>query len=65
MIHNELKKMMTISLPKKPAAFLLGILGPEFPQRYRKVFLYGTAAARILFAQKWKQEGTPSKDEWL
>ena len=27
--------------------------------------MYGTAAARILFAQKWKQEGIPSKDEWL
>ena len=64
-IYNELKKILKFTVPKKPEAFLLGIVGSEIPKKCKKVYMYAITAARILYAQRWKQEETPSKEEWL
>ena len=65
MTYNEILKIFKLTVPKKPEAFLLGIVGPEIPKEYFTVFMYATTAARTIYAQKWKQEEVPTKEEWL
>ena len=64
MIYHELRKMLRYNFVKKPEAFLLGIVGTDIEKKDIRLFQYATAAARILLAQKWKQEELPTKEEW-
>uniref|UniRef100_A0A670IBL2 Reverse transcriptase domain-containing protein n=1 Tax=Podarcis muralis TaxID=64176 RepID=A0A670IBL2_PODMU len=64
MIYNELKKMLRYTFVKKPEAFLLGMVGKDIRRKDFKLFQYAVTAARILLAQKWKQEEIPTIEEW-
>lgn len=64
LIYNELKKIFRYTFPKKPEAFLLGIIGDKIKKIDRKLFQYATVAARILVAQKWKTSEIPTVMEW-
>lgn len=44
---------------------VLGIVGSELPQQYRNLFVYATTAARMIFAQIWKEEEVRTREEWL
>uniref|UniRef100_A0A670ICM2 Reverse transcriptase domain-containing protein n=1 Tax=Podarcis muralis TaxID=64176 RepID=A0A670ICM2_PODMU len=63
-IYNELKRMLKYTFVKKPEAFLLGIVGKDVRRRDHKLFQYAVTAARIVLAQKWKQEEVPTVEEW-
>uniref|UniRef100_A0A670JFQ6 Reverse transcriptase domain-containing protein n=1 Tax=Podarcis muralis TaxID=64176 RepID=A0A670JFQ6_PODMU len=64
MIYNELKKVLRYTFPKKPEAFLLGIVGQLVPKKDRTFFMYATTAARILIAKYWKMQELPTVEEW-
>uniref|UniRef100_A0A670JT87 Reverse transcriptase domain-containing protein n=1 Tax=Podarcis muralis TaxID=64176 RepID=A0A670JT87_PODMU len=64
MIYNELKKVFKYTFPKKPEAFLLGIVGQMVPKKDRTLFMYATATARILIAKHWKTQDLPTLEEW-
>lgn len=64
-IHAELQKMLKISFNKKPEAYLLGITDLDIPQKRKGIFLYATAAARVLIAAKWKSNEIPSIQDWI
>lgn len=49
MINEELKKMLKMPIQEKPEAYLLGMLEKDILQKKRKIFLYATAATRIVF----------------
>lgn len=63
-IYNELKKVFKYTFPKRPEAFLLGIMGKEIKNEDKKIFLYATTAARIMLAQNWKIETIPNISDW-
>uniref|UniRef100_A0A670K2B4 Reverse transcriptase domain-containing protein n=1 Tax=Podarcis muralis TaxID=64176 RepID=A0A670K2B4_PODMU len=63
-IYNELKKILKYTFPKKPEAFLLGIMSKEIKNEDKKIFLYATTAARIMLAQNWKIELIPTIRDW-
>ena len=63
-IYNELKKIFQYTFPKKPEAFLLGMVGNEIKKRDQRFFLYATTAARILLAQNWNTPNLPKVEEW-
>uniref|UniRef100_A0A670KIE8 Reverse transcriptase domain-containing protein n=1 Tax=Podarcis muralis TaxID=64176 RepID=A0A670KIE8_PODMU len=62
--YNEMKKMLRYTFIKRPEAFLLGIVGKDIGRKDGKLFQYAVTAARIVLAQKWKQEETPTVEEW-
>uniref|UniRef100_A0A670HML6 Reverse transcriptase domain-containing protein n=1 Tax=Podarcis muralis TaxID=64176 RepID=A0A670HML6_PODMU len=64
MIYNELKMVFRYTFPKKPEAFLLGIVGQKVLKKDRTFFLYATTAARILIAKYWKTQDLPTLEEW-
>uniref|UniRef100_A0A670IGS1 Reverse transcriptase domain-containing protein n=1 Tax=Podarcis muralis TaxID=64176 RepID=A0A670IGS1_PODMU len=63
-IYNEMKKIFKYTFPKRPEAFLLGIVGDEIKKEDKVLFQYATTAARLLIAQNWKSQNTPSIEEW-
>uniref|UniRef100_A0A670IIA8 Reverse transcriptase domain-containing protein n=1 Tax=Podarcis muralis TaxID=64176 RepID=A0A670IIA8_PODMU len=63
-IYDELKKIFSYTFPKKPEAFLLGMVGKEIPEKDKTLFQYATAAARILIAQNWKNPTLPTLKDW-
>uniref|UniRef100_A0A670HYC8 Reverse transcriptase domain-containing protein n=1 Tax=Podarcis muralis TaxID=64176 RepID=A0A670HYC8_PODMU len=63
-IHNELKKIFRYNFPKKPEAFLLGMVGNEIQDIDKTLFQYSTAAARTLIAQNWKNTNLPTVKDW-
>uniref|UniRef100_A0A670HNW0 Reverse transcriptase domain-containing protein n=1 Tax=Podarcis muralis TaxID=64176 RepID=A0A670HNW0_PODMU len=63
-IYTELKKILKYTFRKKPEIFLLGILGNEIKKKDRKFVYYAVTAARVILAQKWKQQEIPTVDEW-
>uniref|UniRef100_A0A670J1I6 Reverse transcriptase domain-containing protein n=1 Tax=Podarcis muralis TaxID=64176 RepID=A0A670J1I6_PODMU len=63
-IYIELKKILKYTFTKKPEIFLLGILGNEIKKKDRKFVYYAVTAARVILAQKWKQQEIPTVDEW-
>uniref|UniRef100_A0A670ICH5 Reverse transcriptase domain-containing protein n=1 Tax=Podarcis muralis TaxID=64176 RepID=A0A670ICH5_PODMU len=64
MIYNELKKVFKYTFPKKPEAFLLGIVGQKVLKKDRTFFMYATTAARILIAKHWKTQDLPTLEDW-
>uniref|UniRef100_A0A670JM19 Reverse transcriptase domain-containing protein n=1 Tax=Podarcis muralis TaxID=64176 RepID=A0A670JM19_PODMU len=64
MIYNEIKKVLKWTFPKKPEAFLLGMVGQLVPRKDRTFFMYATTAARILLAKYWKTQQLPTLEEW-
>uniref|UniRef100_A0A670HKX5 Reverse transcriptase zinc-binding domain-containing protein n=1 Tax=Podarcis muralis TaxID=64176 RepID=A0A670HKX5_PODMU len=63
-IYEELKKILKYNFPKKPEAFLLGMIGEEIKKKDQIFFQYATTAARILIAKKWKSSEIPTMREW-
>uniref|UniRef100_A0A670K5V5 Reverse transcriptase domain-containing protein n=1 Tax=Podarcis muralis TaxID=64176 RepID=A0A670K5V5_PODMU len=63
-IYIELKKILKYTFKKKPEIFLLGILGNEIKKKDCKFVYYAVTAARVILAQKWKQQEMPMIDEW-
>uniref|UniRef100_A0A670II65 Reverse transcriptase domain-containing protein n=1 Tax=Podarcis muralis TaxID=64176 RepID=A0A670II65_PODMU len=63
-IYNELKKIFKYTFPKRPEAFLLGMMDKEIKKEDRTIFLYATTAARIMLAQYWKVETIPNIKDW-
>uniref|UniRef100_A0A670IZP3 Reverse transcriptase domain-containing protein n=1 Tax=Podarcis muralis TaxID=64176 RepID=A0A670IZP3_PODMU len=63
-IYNEMKKILSYTFVKKPEAFLLGMVGKDIKRKDCKIFQYAVTAARIVVAQKWKQEESPTITEW-
>lgn len=64
LVYNELKKILKYTFPKKPEAFLLGMVGKEIKKEDKTLFLYATTAARIMLAQNWKLEVIPNISDW-
>uniref|UniRef100_A0A670HV34 Reverse transcriptase domain-containing protein n=1 Tax=Podarcis muralis TaxID=64176 RepID=A0A670HV34_PODMU len=64
LIYNEMKKIFKYTFPKRPEAFLLGIVGDEIKKEDKVLFQYATTAARLLIAQNWKSPNTPTIEEW-
>uniref|UniRef100_A0A670K5X3 Reverse transcriptase domain-containing protein n=1 Tax=Podarcis muralis TaxID=64176 RepID=A0A670K5X3_PODMU len=64
MIYNELKKVFRYTFPKKPEAFLLGMVDQKVLKKDRTLFMYATTAARILIAKHWKTQDLPTLEEW-
>uniref|UniRef100_A0A670KC70 Reverse transcriptase domain-containing protein n=1 Tax=Podarcis muralis TaxID=64176 RepID=A0A670KC70_PODMU len=63
-VYDEIKKMLKHTFPKKPEAFLLGMVGNEINKDDQTLFQYATAAARILLAQNWKKPNIPTIRDW-
>lgn len=63
-IYNELKKIFRYTFPKRPEACLLGLIGTEIKIEDQNLFMYATAAARTLLAQRWKVQDIPTIQEW-
>uniref|UniRef100_A0A670HXR6 Reverse transcriptase domain-containing protein n=1 Tax=Podarcis muralis TaxID=64176 RepID=A0A670HXR6_PODMU len=63
-IYDELKKILKYTFPKKPEAFLLGMVGEEIRKEDQTMFQYATTAARLLLAQNWKSSKIPTISEW-
>uniref|UniRef100_A0A670IVT3 Reverse transcriptase domain-containing protein n=1 Tax=Podarcis muralis TaxID=64176 RepID=A0A670IVT3_PODMU len=63
-VYDELKKMLKYTFPKKPEAFLLGMVGSEISKEDQTLFQYATVAARLLLAQKWKNPSIPTITDW-
>uniref|UniRef100_A0A670J9A9 Reverse transcriptase domain-containing protein n=1 Tax=Podarcis muralis TaxID=64176 RepID=A0A670J9A9_PODMU len=63
-VYTEMKKMLRYTFVKRPEAFLLGIVGKDIRKKDCKLFQYAAMAARIVIAQKWKQEEIPRVEEW-
>ena len=49
----------------KPEAFLLGIMDKQLNEKGETLFWYMTTAARLLYAQNWKNETIPMMEEWM
>uniref|UniRef100_A0A670Y998 Uncharacterized protein n=1 Tax=Pseudonaja textilis TaxID=8673 RepID=A0A670Y998_PSETE len=50
----------------KPELFLLGLMGKELEKKkYGTLLLYMLTAARLWYAQKWKDTSVLIMDEWL
>lgn len=65
MIYNELKRIFKLNFPKNPETFLLGIEYNVLPKNFWSLFMYLTTAARLVYAQQWKNVNVPNKDDWL
>uniref|UniRef100_A0A670HWB0 Reverse transcriptase domain-containing protein n=1 Tax=Podarcis muralis TaxID=64176 RepID=A0A670HWB0_PODMU len=63
-IYNEMKKILRYTFVKRPEAFLLGIVGKDIRRKDHKFFQYAVTAARMVLAQRWKQEEIPKVEEW-
>lgn len=63
-IYIELKKILKYTFTKKSEIFLLGILGHEIKKEDCKLVYYAVTAARVVLAQMWKQQETPTVEEW-
>ena len=63
-IYDELKEMLGITFKKRPEVILLNIFDKDIPMQSREVFLYATAAARILVAKGWKEQEVPRIIDW-
>uniref|UniRef100_A0A670JZL5 Reverse transcriptase domain-containing protein n=1 Tax=Podarcis muralis TaxID=64176 RepID=A0A670JZL5_PODMU len=64
LVYDELKKILKYSFPKKPEAFLLGMVGEEIKKDDQTLFQYAAVSARILLAQSWKSANIPTISEW-
>lgn len=64
LIYNELKKIFKYTFPKRPEAFLLGLIGKEIEKKDKNLFLYATTAARNMLAQNWKTDIIPNIMDW-
>lgn len=64
MIYSEFKKMLRLSFPPKTEIFLLSITEGEIPKKVLNPFHYATAVARIMYAQRWKDKNSPTKEDW-
>lgn len=64
-VPSGMREMFKRSIPKRPEAFLIAIIGTEAPKKMTKLFTYVITAARILYSQKWKEEKVATKEEWL
>lgn len=65
MVSEELKKIFKLIFPKKPEDFLLATIGAEILKKVKNVFLYATAAARLVYVKYWKEKISPTKEQWL
>uniref|UniRef100_A0A670I9Y7 Reverse transcriptase domain-containing protein n=1 Tax=Podarcis muralis TaxID=64176 RepID=A0A670I9Y7_PODMU len=63
-VYTELKKILKYTFIKKPEIFLLGILRQEIKKEDCRLVYYAVTAARVLIAQRWKQQETPTVEEW-
>jgi len=49
----------------KPELYLLGKIEDNINKKQKVLFQYVSTAARIKYAQYWKQENIPTKEEWI
>lgn len=63
-IHT-IQKILQINMAMKPELFLLGFMNSEIEKKYRKLILYIITAARLLYAEKQKNNEVPSLKDWI
>uniref|UniRef100_A0A2D4IHE8 Uncharacterized protein n=1 Tax=Micrurus lemniscatus lemniscatus TaxID=129467 RepID=A0A2D4IHE8_MICLE len=62
-IHTWLEKMIKQHIDLKPEIFLLGIMPEGYDKGTIYLILHVLTTVRIVFAQYWKNENTPSDED--
>ena len=62
-ICTIIQKILKVNLQLKPELFLLGLMDQQFEKQHGTLFLYMITAARLLYAQRWKDAQVPSMDD--
>ena len=64
-IHSIVQKILKTTIELKPGTFLLGLMDKNVKDKGGSLFSYMITAARLLYAQKWKNETIPMVNEWI
>lgn len=64
-IHKCTCKILDKEIKIKPELYLLGKIEDNINKKQKVLFQYVSTAARIKYAQYWKQENIPTKEEWI
>lgn len=65
MIHKTIQKILNVNIMKKTEFYLLGLMEEDLQKKHGKLLLNMITAARIIFAQQWKEEYLPMIEEWI
>ena len=61
MVQVMLQEMLNVSIPFLPELFLLNMVTSVANPKFRYLIVHIVTAARMLYAQMWKQDDIPSK----
>lgn len=60
-----IQMILKINMHLKPEAFLWAIIYKQLEKSQGTLFLYMVTAARLLYAQRWKEPISPTMEEWM
>ena len=49
----------------KPEQFILGLMDQQLEKQHGTLFLYMITAAKLIYAQRWKDAQIPSMEDWM
>jgi len=64
-INKYISEILGFDIQMKPEIYLLGKIEDIMIKRQNILFLYLSTAARVNYAQYWKEEKIPTKEEWI